>query len=368
MKRMLIGVLLLNILAFSGCALSPDDGDKDAQIEDLSQQVDDLQNQLDENNSDTETTDNDTNTDSTDTTDTSDTTDTTDTAYIGDSYITLNSPANESSFTEEPILFNGVVSPDTQKIVVTWKAAAQASGDTYQLQNFKAGDTSFKYSAKVSYLNLSHGTNNYEFKAYFDDGSTKSTNVQIYYVAGGAEMGKPVIYLYPETTMKVSVNVEPVSGISVSVPEIGKGWDVIATPTGKIINSSDSKVYPYLFWEGFASNFVRPTEGFVVEKGNVNGFFDEKLAVLGLNENEIADFKEFWLPKLATDSYYFITFVPQNEFDKYAPLTVNPAPDTIIRVFFDYQGLSEKKAVTEQILEKRERKGFSVIEWGGRLY
>jgi len=362
MKKILIGFLLLSLLGLSGCNLF-DDGKKDAQIEDLSQKIDDLQKQLDEK-ADTSTT-TDTTADTTDTTITP-----TDTPYTGDNYITLNNPANEASFTEEPIVFNGIVSPNATKILVTWKSSTlgQVYNDAYKLQNFKYGDTTFRYSAKFSFNNLIQGSNKYEFKAYFDDGSTKSANVQIYYTSGGAEMGKPVIYLYPEKTIKVSVNVAPQGGISVSVPEIGKGWNVIATPSGKLLNISDLKVYPYLFWEGFATTFVRPSEGFVVEKAKVSGFFDEKLAVMGLNKKEIADFKEFWVPRLATDPYYFITFVPQKQFDKYAPLTISPAPDTIIRVFFDYQGLSEKKVVTEQKLEKRERSGFSAIEWGGRLY
>lgn len=350
MKKILIGFLLLNILAFSGCTLPFDSSEKDKQITDLAQQVDDLQKQLDAE--DTDTTD--------------------PTPYTGASYITLNSPKNDATFSEEPIVFTGVVSPNTTKILATWTSVSfaydETANDSYYLQNFKSGDTSFEYSAKVSFKNLREGTNKYAFKAYFDDGTTEYATVQIYYTPGGAEMGKPVIYLYPETTTKVSVNVAPQGGISVSVPEIGKGWNVIASPAGKLLNISDLKVYPYLFWEGFATTFVRPSEGFVVEKAKVSSFFDEKLAVLGLNKKEIADFKEFWVPRLATDPYYFITFVSQKQFDKYAPLTINPAPDTIIRVFFDYQGLSQKKVVTEQKLEKRERSGFSVIEWGGRLY
>lgn len=367
MKKFLIGLLILNILALSGCASPSGNSNKDTQIEDLSQKIDDLQKQLDEKSDPVVTTE-DTKIDTTDKTPTppTPTTPPKTTTYKGDNYVTLNNPINETTFSEEPILFNGVVSPNTTKILVTWNGTD--GNDVYSLQNFKYGDTSFKYSAKVSYNNLEHGTNKYEFKAYFDDGTTKSTNIQIYYTLGGAEMGKPVIYLYPEKTTKISVNVAPQGGISVSDPEIGKGWNVIANPKGEILNFGDLKVYPYLFWEGFATNFVRPSEGFVVEKGNINGFFDEKLTILGLNNKEIADFKEYWIPKLTIDPYYFITFVPQKQFDKYAPLTITPTPDTLIRVFFDYQGLSEKKVVTEQKLEQQERSGFSVIEWGGRLY
>ena len=212
------------------------------------------------------------------------------------------------------------------------------------------------------------GSNDYEFKAYFDDGTVKSTNVTIFYNAGIAEMAKPVIYLYPEKTTAVFVDVEPTDGISVSDPEIGNGWKVVASPDGKLFNRSDGKVYPYLFWEGFSSDFDSPEEGFVVSSGEVSTFFDEKLSILGMNEIEIRDFKEFWVPILEKDPYYFITFVPQEDFDKYAPLTVEPKPDSVIRVIFDYKGLDRPIRVTEQTLETPEREGFTLVEWGGRIY
>jgi len=92
------------------------------------------------------------------------------------------------------------------------------------------------------------------------------------------------------------------------------------------------------------------------------------LKVLGMNEVEIADFKEFWIPRLSDAPYYFITFVPQEQFDSYAPLTVEPKPDSIIRIFFDYKPLENPLRVAEQKLTTPTRDGFTVVEWGGRLY
>lgn len=298
--------------------------------------------------------------------------------YSGTNYITLNTPLNEWTTHEEPIIFAGNVSPNTTKIVITATGGDrnckngdmcfQYQEDVYKLQNFEYGDTSFAYRAKFEYDNLTLGTNDYEITAYFDDGTTKTTNRTIYFVQGGAEMGKPVIYLYPQETMQIEVNVEPTDGISISDPEIGDGWKVVATPDSRIFNYADRGVYPYLFWEGFAADFVTPEEGFVIAENEVSDFFDEKLAVLGLNQTEIADFKEFWVPRLSGQPYYFITFVPQEDFEKYAPLSVTPEPDSVIRVFFDYQGLDEAVEVKEQSLATPVREGFTVVEWGGRLY
>lgn len=280
---------------------------------------------------------------------------------------------------EEPIVFTGAVSPNTEKIVVTSSFMRMHNygeptyyeervKDVYTLNDFQEGDDLFTYRAKKEWGNLQYGSNDFEFVAHYADGSTQSLTETVFFTDGTAEMGKPVIYLYPEETMEVFVNVEPTDGISVSDPELGDGWNVVASPDGKILNYGDYKVYPYLFWEGFAANFVTPEEGFVVAADTVDGFFDEKLEYMGMNATEIADFKEFWVPRLAEDPYYFITFVPQEEFEAYAPLTVEPAPDSVLRVFFDYKGLEEAVEVVEQELETFEREGFTVIEWGGRLY
>lgn len=288
------------------------------------------------------------------------------TPYVGPSYVEITEPKPDYSTHEEPVVFKGKVSANTEKIVVT--AKANGVNDVYTLKNYKAGNTTFQYQAKREYGNLAFGTNDYTFTAHFSDGQTKSATRQIFFIDGSTEMGKPVIYLYPEKTSRVFVNVAPTGGISVSEPKLGNGWNVVATPESKIYDLASRQTYDYLFWEGFATNFRTPNEGFVVEKDGVSQFFDDKLAQQGLNEKEIADFKEFWLPRLNSDPYYFITFVPQADFDRYAPLTVKPRPDTVIRVFFDYRGLSAPINVPEQQLTAPAREGFTVVEWGGRLY
>lgn len=282
--------------------------------------------------------------------------------------ISITSPKNQAAFTEEPVKFVGAVSSNTKTIGVKATNSGINQVDDYMLTNYKAGDTTFNYGASVAWNNLREGSNTYIFTAYSGDGGSASTSLTIFYTTGGAEMGKPVIYLYPKKEMNVYVNVKPTDGISKSEPAIKNGWNVRAEPNGTITNLADSKVYPYLFWEGFASHFVTPKEGFVVAKNDVSKFFDEKLSTLGLNKQEIADFKDFWTPKLAAKPYYFITFIDKQSLDAYAPLTVSPSPDSIIRVFFDHQGLDKKVTVPEQKLTPGVRKGFALIEWGGRLY
>ncbi len=308
--------------------------------------------------------------------------------------VAITSPKNGAVITGDvPFSVSGTVSPNATKIVVEaysglapcfedgccegGEAACRQPKtykliDRYTLNKFKLGDTTWSYAISHAYgnapaVNVADGK--YIAIATFSDGTTKSSTINVTYNFAVAEMGKPVIYLYPTKTQLVSVNVKPTSGISYTEPEISAtGWQVTANPDGTLIDVA-GKVWPYLFWEGYASNFVTPKEGFVVAGNEVSRFFDVKLATLGLNAKEIADFKEFWIPKMADKPYYFITFIPQTVFDKYAPLTVNPAPQTVIRVFFDYKGLDAPIVVPAQILPKTpERTGFTVVEWGGRLY
>ncbi|MFA4814931.1 MAG: hypothetical protein WC924_03505 [Candidatus Gracilibacteria bacterium] len=291
--------------------------------------------------------------------------------YTGESTIELVSPTDSEHFHEEPVIFTGTVSPNTTKIVATAHYydsfdASERSTDVYTLTQFTPGDTTFTYRAKMEWDNLGYGESDYLFTAYFDDGRQKAVNVTIYFDPGG--LGKPVIYLYPEKPTQVSVSVTPEQGVFVSDPEMGDGWTVMANPKGALFNLADHQYYPYLFWEAYADPFPTFKDGFVVSQTGLKKFFDEKLTYMGLNAKEITDFEEYWLAKLTEKPYYFIHFVDQKLLDEYAPLNISPAPDSILRVFFDYDGLDAFKQVPMQKLTPWSRSGFSVVEWGGSLF
>lgn len=183
-----------------------------------------------------------------------------------------------------------------------------------------------------------------------------------------AECGKPVIYLYPEKEADVKVQVEPNGGFSKTEPLYDDGWFVRATPESSLFNFQDGKTYPYLFWEGKAYNYSSPDKGFVLSKGEVAILMPKILGRLGLNDKETKDFLEFWQPRLEAKPYVFVTFLPQRDFDKIAPLTVFPRPDKVIRVFMDYHPLENFVEVEPLRLGlPPARSGFTVVEWGGRL-
>ena len=178
-------------------------------------------------------------------------------------------------------------------------------------------------------------------------------------------LAEPIIYLYPTTALEVHVEAKPLHAIRASTPPY-RGWDVLAQPSGAL--RAAGKRYSYLFWEGLSSISPMRSEGFVIPQGEVAGFFERMLPQLGLSERESEDFRAAWLPRFHGAPYYFITFLPRETIDRLAPLVVNPEPDVVIRVLMDFRPLRTREPVTAPDLPRPpERRGFTVVEWGGIL-
>ncbi|MBP9828137.1 hypothetical protein KBC55_03190 [Patescibacteria group bacterium] len=185
-------------------------------------------------------------------------------------------------------------------------------------------------------------------------------------IVAPGECGKPVIYLYPEQTTDVSVQLDPQGGFTVTEPAYNTGWNVVAEPSGQLVNKADGLTYPYLFWEGRGGLYSEPEKFWVVAKADVEGFLVEKLGAFGFNAQEIADFNEFWLPRMEAAPWYKIGFHGTNVMDQIAPMNVSPAPDSILRVLMDYSELQEPVAENAPSqIPSFKRNGFTVTEWGG---
>ena len=176
---------------------------------------------------------------------------------------------------------------------------------------------------------------------------------------------KPVIYLYPEKEMDISVEINMKNGYFTTIyPKFNEGnkWNVHAKPNGDLIIKD--KTYPYLFWEAESYSFQNMNKGFVVKSDDAEKFLEEKLRFLGLNDKESTDFITYWLPLLLRNKLSLCSFQTQEFFDNFE-MNVNPKPDSMLRVFLSIKKLDYPINVQEQKLERFERKGFSVIEWGG---
>lgn len=182
---------------------------------------------------------------------------------------------------------------------------------------------------------------------------------------GNIRIDKPVVYLYPTKPEDVQVKVRLDGQFITTYPSYNDGWKVTAYPDGKLINKSDGREYSYLYWEGDGARSYNMNEGFVVKGTDTANFLQEKLAYLGLEPREYNEFIVYWLPQMQGNQYNFVRFASKDEYDNKARLDITPKPDSIQRVFMVFKKLDAPMAVIPQVLVPFERKGFSVIEWGG---
>ena len=181
------------------------------------------------------------------------------------------------------------------------------------------------------------------------------------------QAAKPVIYLYPTSPQEVSVKLKYDGQLTDIYPGFNQpdGWKVLAQPSGELTDLSTFKPYSYLFWEGQPTKEIAlPNEGFVVKGSDTIEFLQQKLAYLGLTPKEYNEMIVYWLPKMQHNAYNHVYFATTSYTDT-ARLEVEPKPDSMLRVFMVFRPLEQPKQVKEQSLQTFERKGFSVIEWGG---
>lgn len=213
-----------------------------------------------------------------------------------------------------------------------------------------------------------------------------------YLLPGGC--GKPVIYLYPKVPTKVTLQFNAPMQFTTDIPTYKNSWQVMAQPNGLLTNLRPeltdcnsfkypefgseyaytaclNNKYPYLYWSGnvLSQNYTEPNEGWIVERQDLSNFMKNKLTGLGLNTTEESDFLSYWFPKMLSKEspYYKISFLTTNELNSLFPMTIIPRPDTIFRIFLDYQPreILPSTSPQPQVLNKLVRNGFTLVEWGG---
>ena len=192
-----------------------------------------------------------------------------------------------------------------------------------------------------------------------DNGETSVIRYEVYDY-------KPVIYLYPEEETDVHVELELTeSELYTTYPKYDNGWNVTAYPNGSLLNKADGTHHKYLFWD--SSNCRTRydfSKGFCVAGSDTESFLKEKLTYMGLIEEEMNEFIVYWLPRMEHNKYNLITF-QGDAYTNSAKLDITPTPDSLLRIFMVYVPLEEKVDIEPQQLETFERKGFTVVEWGG---
>ena len=174
---------------------------------------------------------------------------------------------------------------------------------------------------------------------------------------------KPVIYLYPEEETQVTVNLDFDGKLTSTYPAYGDGWTVTARPDGTLTDENGREYY-CLFWEGVSPREYDFSAGFCVAGADTAAFLEDALARLGLTRREANEFLIYWLPQMEGNPYNLISFQGAAYTDG-ARLDIDPAPDTLIRVFMVWKRLDRPEQIAPQELKAVERTGFTVVEWGG---
>ncbi len=176
---------------------------------------------------------------------------------------------------------------------------------------------------------------------------------------------KPIIYLYPEKTQEITVQLDYNGEFTHTYPKYNNGWKVTAKPDGTLFDA-DNKEYYALYWEGKPNKDYTIDEGFVVPGEQTIDFLENTLSKLGLNRKEANEFIIYWLPKMENNPYNLIHF-STTQYEEMARLNITPKPETLIRVMMVFEPLDNPIKIKKQNLNSisKKRKGFTVVEWGG---
>ena len=151
--------------------------------------------------------------------------------------------------------------------------------------------------------------------------------------------------------------------LTCTYPAYNDGWTVTASPDGTLTDAK-GRTYNYLYWEGETYARYDLSKGFCVKGEDTAVFLEDALEKLGLTRREANEFIVYWLPQMQDNPYNIISF-QTGIYTNAAKLAVNPAPDTLIRVFMAWQASDTPVVLENQELSAPDRTGFTVVEWGG---
>jgi PKD repeat protein len=174
-------------------------------------------------------------------------------------------------------------------------------------------------------------------------------------------VGKPNIYLYPESIIQLQLSISfPQGGkIDKSIPEHGNGWNVIIESDGLIDRQHD-----YLFYESTQPDNFQNEEGWSIAQVDLLEFFETNMALYKFNEKEIHDFTKYWIPRLINSDYFNIYPQCNKILDEVIALNFSIEPDNIMRLVYLIEPVNQKIDLPTPSIPRFSRNGFDVMEWG----
>ena len=194
--------------------------------------------------------------------------------------------------------------------------------------------------------------------------SDKTGEYKTTYCGGVA---KPILYLYPEKTTKVTVSFEHPELLETTYPKFTGKWEVTAHKDGSLYDKNNQYYYA-LYWDETKVHATDFSTGFYVEDKDAIKFLEEKLSIIGLNDKEKNEFIMYWLPILEKNKKNLVYFELTDERESVNKILIDPKPDSLLRVVIHVKKVNQKTDIKEQKLTKFVRRGFSAVEWGGTTY
>lgn len=210
------------------------------------------------------------------------------------------------------------------------------------------------------------------------DEGVKGRGIEYYYLPDTKEQGyielteigiyaKPVLYLYPREKTIVNIRFNNPNLLTTTYPKYYKNWEVTAYPNGDLYDQNN-KYYYGLYWEEETIKKISFDEGFYVNKDMAIDFLEEKLSLIGLNNRERNEFIMYWLPILEKNEHNLVYFELTESREKDNKLLITPRPDSMLRIAIHVKRIEGKINIKEQRLFSFKRSGFTIVEWGGKVY
>lgn len=195
-----------------------------------------------------------------------------------------------------------------------------------------------------------------------DPGSTR------YKLPDGTNVLKPNIYIYSQEEREVTVAFDQPELLTVTIPEYQDSWKVTADAEGRLTDASGG-AYDFLFYESISEAFLFETEeGWRVPADGRKECFETILFDLGFQENETADFTEFWTEKLDPDTDCLMYPQGTERVDLAMPVTITEEPECLERIWFVFtedDGRSVEEPAGYELTRGGEGCRYYVLEWGG---
>ncbi|MBQ3664621.1 MAG: hypothetical protein II919_00765 [Lachnospiraceae bacterium] len=181
---------------------------------------------------------------------------------------------------------------------------------------------------------------------------------------------KPNIYIYANAPKEVTVTFLRPDLLTKTIPDYRGLWHVNVLGDGCLENVHDNQYedhqnYGYLFYESQTQTyFFQKEEAWLIHADTRKEQYEEILSEYGFNEQEIADFVEFWTEKLPQGTDYVMYPQETEIVDRAMPLTITPMPESCERLWFVFETY-EGQEYEEAKAQRMEREDYAVVEWGG---